>query len=232
MRIQKILPLGRDLDYAALPSGEIRSIEIDNPSGQWLQLFPTYDYIAPYTVGFARTFQTTVQTITVKRNTPAGQVSTQAGDAIKIWLDSEPAPSDNDGVPFITEFTPVLGVSSVNSVSVSLGLSATLVTAIANRRFRLLTVSARAISTNWDTGIIGPGPVIVGDVGIDYLIADTVTPPTIVSLSGRIDRRNPSEHKTFPSGIDFPVSSPITLVATSDPWADGLLGLDITYQVI
>src|SRR3990172_7611323 len=160
MRVQRIIPVGQNLESAALPVGPIRSIEIDNPSGQWLQLFPTYDYIAPYTVGFARTFQTTVQTITIQRNTPAGQIGTQQGDAVKVWLDSEPATADSDGLPFIERFTPVITAQSVQTIPASVGVNGFIVAGIANRRIRLLTISATMlVGSNWDSGIVGPGDI-------------------------------------------------------------------------
>jgi hypothetical protein len=218
-------------------SYQIAGLTIDNPSGSWLFIPADRTFIPPYVLGFAHSFAPTLASIDILfANGPAGEVSTQKGDPpVAIIYDKPVAESagvvSSTGASFITGFTPVQAISTVNSVSVSIGLSATLVAAIANRRFRLLTVSARAISNNWDSGIVGPGPVIVGDVGVDYLIADSFT-ISQVSLSGRIDRRNPSEFKGFSSGIDFPVGNPIVLVATTDPWADALLGLDITFQTI
>lgn len=232
MRVQRILPLGRDLDSAALPVGEIRSVQIDNPSGQWLQLFPTYDYIAPYTVGFARTFQTTVQTITIKRNTPAGQVATQAGDAIKIWIDSDPAPADSNGLPFIQEFTPILVVTSSAVVAASTGLNTTLLAGIANRRFRLLTISVdELVSSNWGPGTIGPGGVYIGDIGVLIGILDSLSAAT-VALYTRLERDHTADHRTFPDGIDFAVGAGMFISAATDGWADASISVRVSYQVI
>jgi hypothetical protein len=221
MRIQRILPVGSDLDSAALPVGEIRSIRIDNPSGQWLQLFPTYDYIPPYTIGFARTFQTTVQTITIKRNTPAGQVATQQGDAVKVYLDSDPAPADSDGVPFIDQFTPVLIAVNATSQVPLAGLSGTLVAAQANRRFRLLTLDARLGYSN----VSGIYPVC----GVDFIVQDNSGSGT--ALIGRLSPAKPSSERAYPAGVDFAVGAAIIFSAATD-WADSLLLLSITYQVI
>lgn len=235
MRAQRIVPVGSDLNSAALPVGQIRSVRIDNPSGQWLRLFPTYDFIPPYTIGFARTFATTVQTITVRRNTPAGQVGTQAGDPVTIWIDSDPAPADSDGMPFIEEFTPILVASLFPIVLATNGFNGVLLTGLANRRFRLLTISMYlAVSINWSGslgGVTGPGPVYIGDCGVLVGVLDDLASPT-VALYTRLERGRTADHRSFPGGIDFAVGRGIFVSAATDGWATVAVNLAVSYQVI
>lgn len=220
MRVERQLPIGQNLESAGLPTEQIRLVQVDNPSGQWLRLYPTYDYIPPYTNGFIRTFGTTVTAISVRVEAPAGQVGTEAGDAIRVILDSEASVSDSNGVPFITEFTPVLAATTAGLVRVTVGLTATLIAAIAGRRIRLLSIVA----------VLGgfpsqpPGQTRSGVTWSFNAGAD-------VWGTGRVTPIVPTDPRIFTPGLDFPINTAAVIVASSD-FANQTLGVSGTYQVV
>ena len=87
------------------------------------------------------------------------------------------------------------------------------------------------VGSNWDSGIVGPGDIYIGDVGVSYGILDAAI-PVAVTLYGRLERGRSSEHRSFPEGVDFPLGAGMFLSAATDGWADANLGVRLTYQVI
>lgn len=107
MHIPFTLTIGRNLLNASLPAGETRGVAIDNPCGSWLVLDATGDYIPPYTLGWARSLDNAVASVTIRFVTgPAGQLSTQTGDAPTVTLYSTPVANSagyaDPGHPFVT----------------------------------------------------------------------------------------------------------------------------------
>lgn len=102
MRQQFLVAAGGSLNAASLPAGEIMSITVDNRSGSWLRVYPSYSLIPPYTLGYAENFGNRLANVSVRSETgPAGQLSTTVGDPFTVFLDSGPnVPSG--GVPFVT----------------------------------------------------------------------------------------------------------------------------------
>jgi hypothetical protein len=92
-----------DLVAMSSPAGHAKGIVIDNPSGSWLLVFPTYDYVPPYVLGWSRDFPYEVASTTVRYvNGPSGQISTQQGDPFDVVLDTDvvevPCLVDGNGV--------------------------------------------------------------------------------------------------------------------------------------
>lgn len=151
------MTLGIDLPSISLPAGQARGIAIDNPSGSWLTLYPTYDLIPPYTNGWARTFDNAVASATVRfTDGPAGLVSTLAGDRPTVTLydyaiaGSGGAPSP--GAPFISRDTQpeietlniVLNPTNIADVSVTTILGGSTTTRIrVHNAFFAVSVSNR-----------------------------------------------------------------------------------------
>lgn len=91
MRTQFINAPGVSFVDIGLPAGQARGIIIDNPSGSWLRLYPTFDYIPPYTLQWSRAFDGGVSSLRVMvENGPAGQLSSTEGDDVTVYLDSHP----------------------------------------------------------------------------------------------------------------------------------------------
>lgn len=62
----------------------IRSIEVDNPTGQWLLLAESFIRIPPYTVNWAVNIQPSARTLQIKPIAVSGFSSTTVGDPIRI----------------------------------------------------------------------------------------------------------------------------------------------------
>lgn len=189
-----LAPIGTDRPAIGVPGIEqIRGVLIDNPSGSWLLLRPTNDYIPPYTLGFARSFLGGVTHVDILYRSPSGQVSTTDGDAPTIILDSEPV-SDTPGASFITGFTQAQAISFSTLVRVSVGGFFALSGQV-GRRYRLLTVSIAL-------GSAGGSPPSNYDTPILYTMSST---SLIVFLAGRVSPTSPVTFHEFANGLDIPV---------------------------
>jgi hypothetical protein len=79
---------GSSIVAASLQSGLTRSVRIDNPTGAWLILRTTNEYVRPYSIAFARVFSWLVANVTVDfaANGPDGTQSVSLGDPITVTL--------------------------------------------------------------------------------------------------------------------------------------------------
>jgi hypothetical protein len=121
MRQEFVSPAGTDLVAISLPAGQIRGITVDNPTGSWLHLYPTYDYIPPYTINWARELPGDSVSLTLRfEDGPNGQQSSLEGGPIMVMLDSDPvAPSP--GVDQGQAYRPITTseiITATNSVFV------------------------------------------------------------------------------------------------------------------
>jgi len=102
----------------SLPTGPMRGIEIDNPSGSWLYIPSLETFVPPYIVGWSYSFPYDVTAIDIIANQdgPAGQPSTSDGDPVIVFLTdesiatSEGTPAPGKEVRPLT--TPVLNLYS------------------------------------------------------------------------------------------------------------------------
>lgn len=213
-----------DLVAMSSPAGHAKGIVIDNPSGSWLLVFPTYDYVPPYVLGWSRDFPYEVASTTVRYvNGPSGQISTQQGDPFDVVLDTDVVGS-SDGSPapgatFIEQFTPTLAVSSEWDIRTT-GDNVTLLPAIAGKRYRILTAmmgyvyNALSLSGN-DSGITVQVTDSIDNVGLT------------LSLAGHdyaVDRY-------AGAAIDFTIGNSIVMFAQAD-WADVEIITSLVYQII
>lgn len=215
-----------DIVACSLPAGEARGIVIDNPSGSWLTVFPLYDLVPPYTIGWSRDFPFSVANATVRyTDGPSGQVSTQQGDPMRVWLDSDPVGASagiaTPGTPFIEGFTPVLSFSDLDRlVAATTGTgTVTLAAAIAGKRFRLLTLTP---TLQFGTS----GTQSASNVYVRMTNANN-RPPQRVLLTPR----TPVVPLIFPLGLDYPVGQSIEYSAITN-FANQLLTVTGTYQVV
>lgn len=230
MRIQFLSPSvgpAGDLDAISLPAGETRGVVIDNPSGSWVQLFPTFDWIAPYTLGYTRTLPNAAASVSVRYQTlgPSGQISTQAGDPIRVWLDTGDvgnAPGIMSGAPFIEQFTPILSARLLRSlISTGPNGSVAIVAGVPNQRIRLYTVTVQLGQPDFGNSIMGDS-----DAGIT--IEDN-TPAFYIDLA--VSRDMPTSSVEFAGGLDFPIGLAV-LVGGFAAWADVNVITAVTYSVI
>jgi len=207
----------------------IAAVRVDNPNGAWRQL--TYGgltaYIPPYAIAWYLRLPNNILTVSLNflATGPAGEISTQAGDVATLTLfDQIPEGVDTSGKPssFIEHFTPVLiAVNATQQVPFTTGLAGTLVAAIANRRMRLLTLDARLGFSN----VAGIYPVC----GLNFVVQDSSGSGQ--ALIGRLSPAKPSSERAYPAGVDFALGASVIFSAAAD-WADLLMLLSITYQVI
>lgn len=209
-------PVG-NLEAISLSAGETRGVIVDNPSGSWVQLFPTFDWIAPYTLGYTRTLPNSAANVSIRYQTtgPSGQVSTLAGDPIRVWLDTGDvgnAPGIASGAPFVEQFTPVEYNSDANVATVSGTGSTNIIPASAGRRIRLWQIDVRSQP---DTSQVGDSPVS-WEIG-----------PATGNVAMRLitSSDNLSVTRTFPGGLDFEIGESLDYQAAGH-WAD--VGIDIT----
>lgn len=232
MRLQFTpLTITGSLEAISLPSGQILGVIIDNPSGAWLRLFPTYDFIPPYTLGWSRTLPGASANITLQYapTGPANQISTSGGALWSIWLDSDAVNNSvgiSSGAPFIEGFTPIL---TAQNSTFDIGLTTVtenIAAAISGQRFRIWTISAQK-SLNKNSGYNGLSPV-------RFTIG---SPFDFVNLTGgamhlnSLGAEQQATSVAFSEGLDIPVSQPMVADMTSD-WANNRLFLRVTYSVI
>jgi hypothetical protein len=211
-----------------LPGGyQIAGITIDNPSGSWLYIPQDHTFIAPYTLGFAHSFAPTLSRIDIRfANGPAGQVSTQQGDPPTAYIYDTPVGESagqvsTAGAAFITQFTPVLTVNNPLVLATFTGTTGTLLVAIANQRYRVLTIDVSRAPGN-----------PAGDSGAGYTIRDGIAPGTFDDkVNGQISKESPTSHHLYPAGMDMTVGRGVSYTANGD-FSDTTLAVSMTYQVI
>lgn len=226
MRQTFTIPVGGDLVAASLSSGQLRGVIIDNPGGAWLQLFPTYDFIPPYVLGWATTIPAAAS-ITVKTipTGPSGQISTLKGDPYTVTLDSEPV-TISGGVPapgasYVAGFTPVASWSETFSATIGAGSSGLIVSPNAGQRFTILSLAAEYIIN--PTGSSGQSPVQV-------LLSSN--PPTAgVFLTGFLSPEKRSFERSFGDGINWPINVGFQCEGVST-WCDELIRYSVSYMVL
>jgi hypothetical protein len=85
-----------DLPAISPVAGQAHGIVIDNPSGSWLTVYPIGDFVPPYTLQWTRDFPYSIASATVRyTNGPSDQPSSQEGEPMTVWLDSEPVGASN-----------------------------------------------------------------------------------------------------------------------------------------
>ncbi len=103
----------------------IRSIRIDNPTGQWLAITnPALGvFIPPYTVGFSLNINPTL-TVTITPQTPAGQISNPiVGQAASVLVSDTPVTAPSGGTPSnvdtmqVATFTPTVAAGVMPNVN-------------------------------------------------------------------------------------------------------------------
>lgn len=231
MHVQRLIAPGESLIDTGLPAGEMRSVRIDNPSGSWLQLFPTYDWIPPYTLGFARTFDNAVSSITIRAsNGPAGQVSTADGDPVRVVLDSEASGnsagsgSGSGGSSFIEGYTPTSSFTFSLVIPVPAGVTQVLVPSAASSRYRLLT-----LALSRDTAAL-VSPTLETYDGPSFWRLRT-DPGGVTMDFGMLSANNPVDDRSYGGGLDFPVGQGIDIRVTGD-WMQTYANVSGTYQTI
>jgi hypothetical protein len=145
MQKQFTAAAGTSLVSISLPNGTpIRGIQIDNPSGSWLYVSSEQQYCPPYTIGWAVMLSYSNSSVNVTAgNGPSGQVGTIQGDPYTVYLDSEAvAPSTGQPYQFTSEFSQnTLTASAATFVGSNLGINATVIPAVANKRIRVVSVN-------------------------------------------------------------------------------------------
>lgn len=230
MHVQFLIQPGQSLIDASLPAGETRSVRIDNPSGSWLQLFPTYDWVAPYTLGFARTFDNAVSSITVRASDgPAGQISTTDGDAVRVILDSRAGAnsagsSQSGGDAFIEGTTPLIAAAASLIVPVPAGVSSVLFPVVAGSRYRV-----RSLSLSRDTTSLIAPTLETYDAPTFWRLRTSVG---LITLDfGMLSASSPVDDRGYSGGLDFPVGEGVEIVATGD-WAQTYANVSATAERI
>lgn len=222
-----LAPIGTAYPALAIPGvGQIRGVLIDNPSGAWLLLRPTNDYIPPYTLGFARSFVGGVASVDVSYQSPAGQVSTLAGDPATIILDTEPVPDSSgssSGTPFVGGFTPNL-YASVSGSSQAGTILATLIAGIAGKRIRLMTLNVNGYVIGGGANG-GDGTFVFG-----FISAGS----TSFNIQGVIDTMRGLTTQTFElGGLDMQAGSAVQYSISSNGWLSSMFyAVSASYQVI
>lgn len=224
IREQFIRAPGVNFESIALSSGQINSVQIDNPSGSWLQLFPTRDWVPPYTLGFTRTFLGAVQSVRiVAGDGPSGQVGTTDGDDVVVILTNVPmgnAQGSPNGAPFIDRFTPVLTNWQFLFATTS-GQLGNLLPAQVGKRYRLWTVN------------VGRTPQTVGlDVSEDSPFVVYLQTPAFTRFHmSQLGPANEHVAAEFSEGLDFPLGEGVDSHAFSE-WMTCGFNLVVTYSVI
>jgi len=100
----------------SLPTGPMRGIEIDNPSGAWLYIPSLETFVPPYIVGWSYSFPYQVSAIDIiAGNGPAGQLGTAQGEAVVVYLTDEPTVT-SEGSPTTGSVVKPLATSTVNQI--------------------------------------------------------------------------------------------------------------------
>lgn len=228
---QIVLTIGQDEPALAIPGvSQIRGVLIDNPSGAWLLLRPSNDYIPPYTIGFARSFSAAMASVAVEfpATGPAGQVTTFAGDEPIVVLDSDPVGNNagvSGGSPFIAQFTPILSSNKIIPITTSLGGGTLLFTAVPNKRYRLWTIDVML------GGFISLPPAQDPiDVGVTYFVNSNPGGTTFVA--GRVGPGHVESSHNYPNGLDFPISVGISAVGYVEWGIDTNITVNATASLI
>lgn len=224
------LPIGRDQPALSIPGNQqIRGITIDNPSGSWLRLRPTGDFIPPYTIGFMRSFEYGHASIAIEfpETGPSGQISTEAGNNPTVQLFSEPigsAAGSTAGVPYIEQFTPILSETTLGTVTVSTGLAAVALIPAppVGERNRVLTLRA-AIGISFGADYVNDSPVSVWIRGNNNL----ATYERFI-----LDSRYTVHAVNYSPGLDLDIDDFIELQQAETLFHDVDLVISVTYQVI
>lgn len=223
MRTPQIVlsPIGQAFPAISIPGvGQIRSVLIDNPSGSWLLLRPTNDYIPPYTIGWVRSFIGGVASVDIVYEAPSGQVSTLQGDPAIVVLDTEivaDSAGSSSGAGFISQFTPVQRAVFSQTITQSASVTGTLIAAVPGKRIRILTIDVTKTSTTRD------GSITYGFIENGVPLQNVV--------SGVVDTANPSREHVYSSGIDLAIGSSLTYSFTA-AWSSLACFAIATYQLI
>lgn len=229
MRTPQIVlsPIGTNRPSLSIPGvSQIRGVLIDNPSGAWLLLMPTRDYIPPYTIGFSRSFEGGHASIDILFPSagPAGEVTTFAGDPPLVVLDDEPVGNSvgaSTGTAFVKQFTPVLSTDDDFSVPVSGLATQNVFASVANQRYRLMSC---IVSYN----IVSGAPVIpTFDSPVGFAVRNNVDE----FFTGIISPAMPVFSAVFPAGLDAAVGFPIGITAKAY-WADSAIRVRMSAQLI
>jgi hypothetical protein len=222
MRQEFVVPFGSDLVAAGLPAGQIATAYIDNKSGSWLQLFPSYDFIPPYTIGFRRTFAGTLASIDVRFTAgPGGEVSTEAGDPPLVILDSDPQGEIgvDPGRPYIERFTPTGGILFDDLlVPFSSGLVQPLYQPPATKRLRVLSLSIAYSGLN------------TGESPVTFWFVSQPSAFTYLA-SGMISPDHPTMFFDYAAGVDLPLGEQLE-AQLSPYWADARVAISASLQEI
>lgn len=215
-----------DLVSLSLPAGEARGVIIDNPSGSWLTLYPFYDLIPPYTLGWTRSFPYGVASITVRyTDGPTNQASSIEGQPMTVWLDSNPvAGSGGTAVPG-SSYRP-LATTTIDSMANAtyIGLPIIVIPGFAGVRariysFRIGWAVADPMVSPLDMGFswtMRPNPFPLG--GQNYAFGIVSAPKYYDEAIFDVNPRD------VPLGLD------VTVVPAS-LWADGVVsGVRIQFQ--
>lgn len=228
MRQTFTVAVGDDLDAASLASGQLRGIIIDNPSGAWLQLFPTYDFIPPYVLGWATTIPAaasiTVRTIATG---PSGQISTLKGDPYTVTLDSEPV-SLSGGVPapgasYVAGFTPVVSWSET-FMATTTGSSSIVVNPNAGQRFTILTFAAEYVIPP-----IGGAFQNAGASPVTVILQSL--PAAGIFLRASLSPEKRSFERTFGAGVNWPIDTGFYCSGESS-WCNEYINFSVSYMVL
>lgn len=128
------IPAGQD--YAQREVGfYIRSVEIDNPTGQWLLLKESNIRIPPYTINWRINIQPAARTIEIDATTPRGFSSTTVGEPVRlVCRDYEIDPSQ--GISMIPHNPLVQREHNFDQATTG-GNGGTLIQSAANERIKL-----------------------------------------------------------------------------------------------
>lgn len=209
-----------------LPGGyRVASCQIDNPSGSWLKILQDDTYVPPYTIGYVHNFPTSVQSVDIVfSNGPAGQISTQQGDSLTLEIDSEHQSESLGTAQFIDQFTPVSVASDQQTVTFSVGITArVLIAAIANKRFRILTVNTTLVP-------FASNPAVSWDTGASVRFFQNTDGVDNVALV-RLNSFHPVDSQVFSGGLDCVVGRPLKYSAFVDFFTLPI-GIMVTYQII
>lgn len=228
MRTPQIVlsPIGTNRLALSIPGvAQIRSVLIDNPSGAWLLLRPTNDYIPPYVIGWVRQFIGGVTSVDILFQAPSGQIGTQQGDPPIVVLDTEAVP-DSAGSPsggaFIEGFTPVnfnllTAGAGIVVPTIAGGASGTWIAAVPTKRIRILTATIQY--------------VIMSDSPCHVEVTTPVDFQNPIVMTFKLTNVVPQVSLLFQPGLDLPVGSSLDYIASSLLF-DTLINGNVTYQLI
>lgn len=214
--------IGTGIKAWQLPrDGQIASVEIDNPTGSWVQIQEDGTFVPPYTLGFGHNLDPTQHSVNIVFvNGPSGQVSTQTGDNLVATIRDTPT-SEAPGGAFIAQFTPTNTVSQnfLGGNILDLGGTTTqMVAGIAGKRIRLLSVFAAL------------NPNSAGSGGNDSpSLWQVVGHVSSLAVAGFLTNSAPSSAWTGP--MDFAVGEGLDAIVQGQ-WAQVTVLLTIVFQRI